>query len=142
MHNQYIVTFHRQTRKQGGHLLILRMSVDGTSTMYSAASWVIYVLIGCRDPFIRFWQPLLAESTAKCSLLHPENECQCNVNICTLCIFGNQGIARIFVLIKEVLTALIGKCTIYRSLNRDSQLMNLANCKACKTYYWLLKTRF
>jgi len=50
------------------------MSVNGASTIISFASWVSYVLIGCRHPFMRYWQPLLAKTTATRSLQHPENE--------------------------------------------------------------------
>jgi hypothetical protein len=47
---------------------ILRMSVKGVSTIFSFESWLIYVPIGCRHPFIKYWQPLLAKTTVKCSL--------------------------------------------------------------------------
>jgi len=94
------------------------MSVNGGSTIVSFVSWVIYVLIGCRHPFIKYWQPLLAKSTATCSLQHPENERQQSVNSLSCCIFGSQGIALIFVFRKELLAALIGKNTIYQTLHR------------------------
>jgi len=90
------------------------MSVNGASTIFSVPSWVMYVPIGCRHPFIKYWQPLLAETTKTCSLPHPENERQQSVNSFSCCIFGNQGIALIFAFIKELLTALIGKNTIYQ----------------------------
>jgi len=59
---------------------ILRMSVNGVSMIVSFASWVIYVPIGWRHPFTRYWQPLLGKTTATCSLPHPENDCQWSVN--------------------------------------------------------------
>jgi len=37
---------------------ILKMSVNGESTIISFTSWVIQVPIGCRPPFISYWQPL------------------------------------------------------------------------------------
>jgi len=85
------------------------MSVNGASTIFSFASWLIYVPIGCIHPFIKYWQPLLAKTTAQCSLLHPENERQRSLNNfnCRLC--GNQVIALIVAFITELLTAIIGK---------------------------------
>jgi len=68
---------------------IRRMSVNGASTIFSLASWIIYVLIGCRYPFIRQWLPLLGKTTATCSLPHPENERQRSVNNSLLWILGN-----------------------------------------------------
>ena len=88
---------------------ILRMSVNGASTIFSLASWVIYVPIGCRHPFIKYWQPLLPKTTATCSLPHPEIQRQRRVNRFRCCIFGIQGIVLIFAFITEVLTTLIGK---------------------------------
>jgi hypothetical protein len=93
---------------------ILRMSVNGASIILSFASWPIYVSIGCRHLFIKYWQPLLAKTTAKCSLPHPEYERQRSVNSFSCCIVGNQVIALIFAFIMELLTAIIGKNTIYQ----------------------------
>jgi len=100
--------------KQQRHALcrILKMSVNGASTIFSFALWVIYVPIGCRHPFIQYWHPLLAKTKAKCSLPHPENECQWSVTSFSCCIFGNQGIAQIFAFITDLLTVLISKNTL------------------------------
>jgi len=92
---------------------ILRISVNAASTTFSFSSQVIYLPIGCRHPFIKYWQPLLAKTTATCSLPHPENERQQSINSFSCCILGNQGIALMFAFITELLTALIGKNTIY-----------------------------
>jgi len=107
---------------------ILKMSVNAASTIFSFASWVTYVLIGCRHSFMTYWQPLLAKTTATCSLRHPENERQQSVNCFRTCIFRNQGIARIFVCKTVLLTASLGKNTIYRRWNIDTNLINIANC--------------
>jgi len=80
MHNQRIGGLYRQNGSQHGDHPTLRMSVNGISTMFSFASWVLYVPIGCRHPFMRYWQPLLAKTTVTCSLPHPEIERQQNVN--------------------------------------------------------------
>jgi len=92
---------------------IVRMSVNGVSTIFSFASRVIHLLIGCRHPFMRYWQPVLAKTRGRGSLPHPENERQWSVNRFSCCIFRNQGIARIFEFITELLPTLIGKYTIY-----------------------------
>jgi len=93
---------------------IMRMNVNGASTFFSFESWVIYFPIGCRHPFIKYWQPLLAKTTETCSLPHPENQRQRNVNSFSCCIFGNQGIALISAFITELLTAVIDKNSIYQ----------------------------
>jgi len=67
-----------------------------------------------------------------CSLPHPENEHQQSANSFSCCIFGNQGIALIFVFRKDSLTALIGKNELYQRLNTNSKLIDIASCKACK----------
>jgi len=85
------------------------MSLNGESTIFSFASWVIYVLIGCRHPFIIYWQLLLAKTPATCSLPHPDNERQRSINSFSCGIVGNQGIALIFAFRKALLTTLIGK---------------------------------
>jgi len=99
--------------QRDAHYRILRMSVIGPSTIFSFAFWVIYVPIGCRHPFIDYWQPLLAKTTATCSLLYPENERQQSFNSFHCCLFVNPGIALIFVFITELLTAMIGNNTMY-----------------------------
>jgi len=68
---------------------ILKMSVNRASMIFSFASWVIYVLIGCRHPFIRYWQFLLAQTTVTCSLPYSENERQWSFNDFKLCIFDD-----------------------------------------------------
>jgi len=59
MHNQCIGRYYWQKRQQHGHHPILRMSGNGASIIFSFASWIIYVPIGYRHPFIAHWLPLL-----------------------------------------------------------------------------------
>jgi len=100
--------------------------------IFSFASWVIYLPIGCRHPFIRYWLPLLGKSTATRSLWHPENEHQQSINSFSCCIFGNQGIALSSAFRTELLTAVIDKNTMYQWQNTNSKLIDIASCKACK----------
>jgi len=111
---------------------ILKMSVNGASTICSFASWVSYVLIGCRHPFMRYWQPLLAKTTATCSLRHSENDRQRSVKSFWNCILHNQGIAWIFACITVSSTALLGKTTIDWRWNTDTKLIDIANCSTSK----------
>jgi len=90
------------------------MRVNGVSTIFSFASWLIYVPIGCIHPFIKYWQHCLAETTAQCSLPHPENEHQRSFNSFSGCIFGNQVIALIFAFITELLTAIMIQYTKHK----------------------------
>jgi len=45
---------------------------------------------------------------------------------------GNQGFAQINELITELLTAFIAKNSMYNRKNRDSKIINIADCKTCK----------
>jgi len=78
-----------EERQRHAPCRILRMRVNGASMIFSFASWVIYVPIGCRHPFVRYWQPLLPKTTVTCSLPHPENQRQRSVNNAKPCILGN-----------------------------------------------------
>jgi len=113
IHSSDIGSLYREKLQQHSPWPMLGMSVNGASTIFSVESWVIYVPNGYRHPFIKYWQPLLANTTATCSLLHPQNERQRRVNSFSCCIFGDQGIPWIFTFITESLTALIGRNTIH-----------------------------
>jgi allantoicase len=103
-----------QKHQQHAPCGILKMSVNGASTIFSFASGVCYIPIGVSHPFTRYWQPLLAKTTVTGSLRHPENERQQRVNSYRTCIFRDEGIARNFACITVILTALLDKNTIYR----------------------------
>jgi hypothetical protein len=85
------------------------MCINGVSTIVSFTCWVIYILIGSRHPFIRYWQPSLIQLTTRCSLRHPDNEHQPNIHSFTSCIVRNQGIAWIIVCITLLFSAFICK---------------------------------
>jgi len=108
------------------------MSDNGSATILSLTSWEIYIPIGYRYPFMRYWQPLGARTTATLSQPHPENQRQQSINSFISCIFGIEGITWMFVHISESFTALRGKNTIYQWKNMDSKLINITNCKTCK----------
>jgi len=108
------------------------MSVNRESTMFGFASWVFYVPIGCRHPFMWYWQPLGAKTTATCSLLHHENKHQQSVPSFRFRICRNQGPAQIIAHKTELLTASIGKNIIHERYNTDSKSIGIANCKSCR----------
>jgi len=137
-----IDSLYQQIQQRHAPCRILRMSVNGASTIFSFESWVIYLPIDCRHPSIKYWQPLLAKTTVTCSLPHPENERQHCVNSFSCCIFGNQGIVLISAFITELLTAVMDNNTMYPRYNTDSKSIDIASCKACKMYPWLLQMRF
>jgi len=109
MHNQCIGSFYRQYRQRHGNRPFLRMSVNGASMMWSFASWIIYVPIGCRHPFIRYWLPLLRKTTATCSLPYPGNELQWSINHFQLRILGNLCSVWLQTSIYQLLAAFTGK---------------------------------
>jgi hypothetical protein len=74
IHYSDIGCLYWQNQQRYAPTHILRTSINGASTGFSLASLVIYVLIGFRHPFTRYWQPLLAKTTAAWSLPHSENE--------------------------------------------------------------------
>jgi len=133
MPNGRIRSFYLQARYQHSHETILSISDNGALTIYSFASCLSYVPIGCRHPFMQYWQPSLAKTTATCYLRHPENECLWSINSFRSWIFHKQGIARILVWITLLLSALIGKNTIYWWWNTDTKLTDIANCSTSKT---------
>jgi len=114
IHSTDIGCLYWENLQRHAHCCILRMSVNGASMICSLDSWVIYFLIGCSHPFIKNWQPLLAKTTATCSLPQPQNERQRSVNSFSCCIFGNQGIALISAFITELSTAVIDKNPMYQ----------------------------
>jgi len=98
--------------------------------LFSFISWVIYVLIGFRHPFIRYWWPLLASPKVTCPLPHPENVHQLSVNSVSCCIFGKQGIGQIFAFVTALLTTPMGTHTIYQRYETGSKLIDIASFKA------------
>ena len=112
---------------------ILKMSVNWASTIFSFASWVSCVPIGCRHPLMRYWQPILATTTATCYLRHPEDECQRSINSFRTSIICNLGIVRNIACITVLLTALVGKNTIYWTWNTDTKLIDIAKCSTSKS---------
>jgi len=87
------------------------MRVSGASMIISFASRVVYVPIGCRHPFIKYWQPLLAKSTATCSLLHPENMRQQSISNFQLPILSNLSSDWLQTSVHQILAAFTGKNT-------------------------------
>jgi len=77
--------------------------------MFSLASGVSYFPIGSRHPFMRYWQPLLAKTTATCSLRHPENERQQSINDFQLCILSKLSSDWCQTSSYEILAAFTGK---------------------------------
>jgi len=139
-------------QKQQWHALcgIQKMTVNGASMIFSFASSVCYVPIGWGHRFMRYWHPLLAKTRAACSLRHPEHEHQRSMNRFRTCIFRNQGIARNFACITVLLTAQLGKNTIYRRWKTNTKWINIAGRSISKStllvvvnailirYYWQL----
>jgi hypothetical protein len=111
---------------------ILKISVNGASMTCTFTSWVIYLPIGCRHLFIRYSEPLLATITATCFLPHSKNEHRQSVNSVSGCIFGDQGIERIFEFIADWFNVLKGKYTRYQRYNTDCKLIDIASCTACR----------
>ena len=103
---------------------------------------------------MRYWQPFGAKTTATRTLPHADNQHQWSINYFWSCIFGNQGIVYIFEHTTELLTARIGKNTVYRRNITDSKIINIVHCKTCtnnvlaveymiliRHYYQTAKTR-
>jgi hypothetical protein len=65
------------------------VSINGASTSWCGAFWILSVLIDHRHPFFRWWLPLLAKTTATSSLPHPEKEYHQSFNNVYLRIIGN-----------------------------------------------------
>ena len=109
MYNRSIGSCYKQKRQQHGHCPILRMSVNAASMIFHFPSWIIYVPIGCRHPFIWYWQPSLRKNTGACSLKHCKNEHQRSVNDLWFCKSENCRVIWSLLCITNVLAAFIGK---------------------------------
>jgi len=131
MYNRCTGSLDWQKWNRQGHCPIQRMSVNRVSKIVGFASRVIYVPIGWSHLLRGYWQPWVARTTARSSLRCPGNEHQRSVNNFCSCIFGNQGITRLFEHITELLTASIGKNTIYQRTNTDSKIIDIAHCTIC-----------
>jgi len=57
-HTRILVCLYRQNRFQYPPCLIMKMSVNGVSTICGPASCEITSPIGCRQSYRNFWQPL------------------------------------------------------------------------------------
>jgi len=114
LHSSDIGCYYWEKLQRNVRCRLLGISVHRASTIFSFESWVIYFPIGCRPPFIKYWQPLLAKTTATCSLPDPENEGQRSVIRFSCCILRIQGIAPIYVLMTELLAAMIVKIKMYQ----------------------------
>ena len=110
--------YRRQQMMNGQYI---NMSVNGASTIFCFASCVSYVPIGCRDPFMRYWQPLLAKTTATRSLRHPANEHHRSVNDSLLCSLGKLCSDSLQTSIYEILEAFTCK--------DNSDMLPAASCK-------------
>jgi hypothetical protein len=100
---------------------ILRNSINQTSRIYSFASSVMCIPIGYRHLCIKYWDPLLAITTALCCQPHQANKCQCMVYSFSYYIFNNHGIAWIFLFITRWLSVGIGKKIIYQRFNTETK---------------------
>jgi hypothetical protein len=137
MHNGSIGHFYWQKRLQHRHGLILWITVNRAFQIVSVASFESYVPIGCRPPFMRYWQPLLANTTVTCYQWHPENDCQRSVNSFRTCIPRHQRIVQIFTWITVLLGSLLGKNGKCRRWKTDTELIDIANCLTSKSTLWV-----
>ena len=109
IHLSNIGSLYWQKQQRHAPCGILKLSVNGASTIISFASSLSYGPIGCRQPFISYWQPLLAKTTVTRSLWHPENEGQPSINDFWLGILGKLCSDWLQTSIYEILAAFTGK---------------------------------
>jgi len=109
IHLSDIGSLNGEKLQQHAPCRILRMSVNGLSTILSLAFWAIYGPIGWRYPFIRYWPPLQGKTTAECSLPDPENEYQWSDMNFLLRILGNLCSDQLLISIYKILAAFTAK---------------------------------
>jgi len=77
--------YHRQ------HLYyLLKMSINGASTILVFASWIIKQLCDNIELYLKFWLHIWEKIAATISLRPPENEHQRSVNDFWFCIMDTQ----------------------------------------------------
>jgi len=95
----------------------MKMSINRASMIFRFASWVILVVIGCKNPSMRYWPPLEAKSIVTCFLPHPENEHQWRINISWSCIFADRNVTMWQFFIYEVIRTFLIKTVYDRYVN-------------------------
>jgi len=108
------------------------MNVNEASTIFGLPSWLIRVTFYGNDSYTMEWQPFQPKHCMTYIFPYYEIERQRCINNLWSCVFGSQGIASIFELITELLSAFIGKHPTYKRENTDSKIINMANSKRYK----------
>jgi hypothetical protein len=85
------------------------MSINGASMIISSALWIIFVPIGCRYSFIRYWQAVQAKTTATCSMLHDNCEGPRRANDFSLRIFKNEFFDLLQISVQQILPTSTGE---------------------------------
>ena len=63
---------------------------------------------------------------------HSENVCQLSIDNIWSCTLGNHGVAQMYEIITELLTALVLLNTKGKRTNIDSKITDVATCKVIK----------
>jgi hypothetical protein len=88
-HQGIFVCLFQQNRFQYPPCPIMKMSINGTSTITGHASWEITPPIGCCQSYWNVWLLSSAKQIAIPSVPHHDNERQQSVNDCSSGIMGN-----------------------------------------------------
>jgi len=98
---------YRQNRFQFPLYLIMKIRVNGASTMVGHVSWVICGATGCTLSWTDYWLPLLAKVKVKRFIPHLQNERQQTFNDCWPSIMVNHSAMWLLLSIYIVLTVII-----------------------------------
>jgi len=107
--NRSIGCLYRQKLLWQAPYPMLKMSVNGASTILGVASWVIRWMVGCSQLGRNYWMPSYAKEITIPSLLHLTNGHQCRVNDLWSWIFGSICDACSHTSINRELSAYIGR---------------------------------
>jgi len=133
IHLSDIGCLYRDKLQRDAGCRILRMSVNRASTMFSFVFWVIDVLIGRRNSFIQYWQPLLAKTTATCSL--PAGHCYWHYTILWPKFF------HITFCIKLRLLPSLFRVFCWQSMSTNGSLQIIANIASVESLYSAQESR-
>jgi len=132
IYKQGISRLSWHTQQQHAPCPILKLSLNGASTIFSLASLVIDVSLCNNNAYTMSWRPVQPKHCTISLLPHLEHQRQQSLNNFWFCILGNQGIARILELITEPLTAVVVQNTTHKWENIESKMIDITTCKAFK----------
>jgi hypothetical protein len=109
----------------------MKISINGGSTIFGLASWIIYVLQCVNNSCTILRQPIYFKQCMTHTINHHKTVYQRIIHNIESCILGNQGSAQNIDLIMELSTSVVLKHMMYTRKRNNSKIINIADYKIC-----------